>query len=98
MLEILSFNHRERALPPSTEVSVLIFVEKKYNEAFRGVFLENRRESLTLNVVLVLESKVLYCLSVTPENNNSCSHRITQCAIRLRSQKFRSTVTETEKP
>ena len=33
---------------------------KKYNEAFRGVCLEKRRENLKLNVVLVLESKALY--------------------------------------
>ena len=29
MLEILSFNDRERTLPPSTEISVLTFVVKK---------------------------------------------------------------------
>ena len=40
MLEILSFSNRDRALPPSTEISVLTLNcgEKKYNEAFRGVY------------------------------------------------------------
>ena len=36
---ILSFSDRGRALkPPSKEISVLTLVEKKYNEAFRGVY------------------------------------------------------------
>ena len=40
MLGILSFSDRDRALPPSMELSELTFVlKKKYNEAFRGVFL-----------------------------------------------------------
>ena len=39
MLGILSFSGREKALPPSKEMSVLTFVvKKKYNEAFRGVY------------------------------------------------------------
>ena len=38
MLGILSFNDRERVLkPPSTEISVLTLVVKKYNKVFRGV-------------------------------------------------------------
>ena len=47
MLEILSFSDQERALPPSTEISihVLIFVLKKVLRSFPGgLFLENRCE------------------------------------------------------
>ena len=41
MLRILSLSDRERASPPSTEISVLTFVvKKKYNDAFRGVFFQ----------------------------------------------------------
>ena len=37
MLGILSFSNRERALPPSMEISELTFVvKKKYKEAFWG--------------------------------------------------------------
>ena len=43
MLGISSFSDRERALPPSTEISVLIFVVKKVQRSFPGcLFLENR--------------------------------------------------------
>ena len=39
MLGILSLSDRERTLkPPSTEISVLTLVVKKYKEAFRGVY------------------------------------------------------------
>ena len=39
MLGILSFGDRQRALkPPSTEISVLTLVVKKYKDAFRGVY------------------------------------------------------------
>ena len=53
---VLSFSDREMALPPSTEINELIFVvnKLKYNNAFRVSFLENRRENLKLNVVLVV--------------------------------------------
>ena len=40
-LGILSFSARERASPPSKEIRVLTLPfggEKKYNEAFRGVY------------------------------------------------------------
>ena len=62
---VLSFSDRERALPPSTEINELIFVVNKLKckNAFRVSFLENRRENLKLNVVLVvvlvLESNAL---------------------------------------
>ena len=39
MLGILSFSDRGRALkPPSTEISALTLVVKKYSEAFRGFY------------------------------------------------------------
>ena len=58
MLEILPFSDRERASPPSTEISVLTLMVKKVKCSFP----ENRRESLKLNVinVLGLESKAVY--------------------------------------
>ena len=66
MLEILSFGDWGRALPPSTEISILTFVtNKKYKEAFclGYLFLQDRRENLksdvVLIVILVLESKAL---------------------------------------
>ena len=37
MLEILSFSDRERALPPSTEISELTFVVKKSTMKLYGV-------------------------------------------------------------
>ena len=37
MLEILSFSDRERALPPSTEISVLTFMVKKGTKMLSGV-------------------------------------------------------------
>ena len=37
MLEILSFSDRERALPPSTEISVQTFMVKKRTKMFSGV-------------------------------------------------------------
>ena len=46
MLEtVLSFSDLERALPPTTEISELIFVvnKLKYNNAFRVSILQNRR-------------------------------------------------------
>ena len=60
MLEILSID-RERALPPSTEISELTFVMKKLQyDGFPGCYvLENKREIFKLNVVLVIESKAL---------------------------------------
>ena len=66
MLGIL-FSDRERTLPPSTEIFVLTFVVKKVPWCFPGcLFLENRRDNLTWNVVfvvvIVLESKALYYL------------------------------------
>ena len=44
MNRLLSFSDREMALPPSTEISELIFVvsKLKYNNAFRVSLLENR--------------------------------------------------------
>ena len=39
MLGILSFSDRERALPSSTEISILtLVVKKKHNEVFQGVY------------------------------------------------------------
>ena len=59
MLEILSFSDRERALPPSTEISVLTFVVKKSTICFSGcLFLENKKVNLKLNVVR--EFRALY--------------------------------------
>ena len=60
-LEILSFSGRERALRLSMEISELTFVVKKSTMKLCGVsiFTKNRQENLTLNVVLVLESKAL---------------------------------------
>lgn len=66
MLGSLSFSGRERALPPSKEISVLTFVVKNVQWSFPGcLFLENcRRRNLKLNVllvvVLVLQFKALY--------------------------------------
>ena len=42
----LSFSDRERALPPTKEISELIFVvnKLKYNNAFRVSILQNRRK------------------------------------------------------
>ena len=66
MLGILSFSGRERALPPSKEISILTFVVKNVQWSFPVcLFLENyRRENLKLNVFLVvvpvLEFKALY--------------------------------------
>ena len=37
MLEILSFGDRERALPPSTEISVQTFMVKKRTKMLSGV-------------------------------------------------------------
>ena len=37
MLEILSFSDRERALPPSTEISVQTFMVKKRTKMLSGV-------------------------------------------------------------
>ena len=55
MLGILSFSDRERALPPSKEISELTFVLKKVQWSFPVcLFLESRRENLKLNVVLVV--------------------------------------------
>ena len=57
MLEILSFGDRERALPPSTEISVLTFMVKKVQWCFPGcLFLENRKVNLKLNVVRVFRA------------------------------------------
>ena len=40
MLGILSFRDQVRALPPSTEISVLtLVVKKRYNKAFWGVYI-----------------------------------------------------------
>ena len=65
MLEILSFSDRERASPPSTEITVLTLVVKiSTMKLFRVYILKKRRQNLKLNVilevVLVLESKALY--------------------------------------
>ena len=61
MLGILSFSDRERALPPSTEISELTFAVKNSPGC---LFLDNKRENLKLNFVLVaalvIESKALY--------------------------------------
>ena len=55
MLGILSLSDRKRALPPSTEISVLTLVVKKSTKKVSGVYiLKNRRENLKLNVVLVV--------------------------------------------
>ena len=55
MLGILSLSDRERASPPSTEISVLTLVAKKSTKKISGVYiLKNRRENLKLNVVLVV--------------------------------------------
>ena len=60
MLGILSFSDRERASPPSTEISVLTLVVKKSTMKLSGVsILKNRRENLKLNIVPVLESYAL---------------------------------------
>ena len=57
MLEILLFNDRERAQPPSMEISVLTLVVKKSTMKLSVIsVLENRRECLKFNVALVLES------------------------------------------
>ena len=57
MLGILSFSDRERASPPSTEISALTLVVKKSKMKLSGVsILKNRRENLKLNIVSVLES------------------------------------------
>ena len=62
---VLSFSDRERALTPSTEISELIVVmnKLKYNNAFQVSFLENRRENLKFNVVLVVpgEQRLHFC-------------------------------------
>ena len=44
MLGILSFSDRERASPPSTEISVLTLHggEEKYHEVFRGVYFKEQ--------------------------------------------------------
>ena len=48
MLEVLSFCDRERALLPSINITVLTFLVKKENEAFRGVyFLRVRKKTLS---------------------------------------------------
>ena len=65
MLEILSFSDRERASPPSTEITVLTLVVKiSTMKLLRVYILKKRRQNLKLNVilevVLVLESKALY--------------------------------------
>ena len=63
MLRILSFSDRERASPPSTEISVLTLVVKKCAMKFSGVsILKNRRENLKSNIVPVLEYYALYSL------------------------------------
>ena len=55
MLGILSFSERERASPPSTEISVLTLVVKKSTKNLSGVcVLQHRRENLKLNVVFVV--------------------------------------------
>ena len=57
MLGILSVSDWERALPPSTEITELTFVVKKVlTMMLSGVvyFLENRRENLKFNVVLIV--------------------------------------------
>ena len=56
MNRLLLFSDREMALPPSKEISELIFVvnKLKYNNAFRVSLLKNRRENLKFNVVLVV--------------------------------------------
>ena len=57
MLGILSFSDWERALPPSTEITELTFVMKEVLTMMLsgGVyFLENRRENLKFNVVLIV--------------------------------------------
>ena len=48
MLAILSFSDRERASPPSTEISVLPLVEKKYKEAFRGIYFKEQARTLKI--------------------------------------------------
>ena len=48
-LGISSFSDRERALkPPSTEISELTLVVKKYNEAFRGVCFREQARKLKI--------------------------------------------------
>ena len=64
MLQIFSFSDLERAQPPSMEISVLTLVVKNSTKKISGVsILENRRENVKLNavlvVVLVFESKAL---------------------------------------
>ena len=48
MLGILSFSDRERASPPSTEISVLTLVVKKYKEAFRGIHFKEQARKLKI--------------------------------------------------
>ena len=49
MLGILSFSDRERALkPPSTEISALTLVVKKYNKVFRGVCFREQARKLKI--------------------------------------------------
>ena len=63
MLKISSFSARERVLPPLTEISMLIFWLKHYNEAFRAVCFKRIGETtLNFNVFLVLKSKALWQL------------------------------------
>ena len=64
MLQIFSFSDLERAQPPSMKISVLTLVVKNSTKKISGVsILENRRENVKLNavlvVVLVFESKAL---------------------------------------
>ena len=77
MLQIFSFSDLERAQPPSMEISVLTLVVKKAQWSFPGcLLLENRRENLKLNVVLVFESKALLFTLTEKEKNKPPHHHV----------------------
>ena len=49
MLGILSFSERERASPPSTEISALtLVVKKKYKDAFRDMCFKEQARKLKI--------------------------------------------------
>ena len=96
MLQIFSFSDLERAQPPSMEISVLTLVVKNSTKKISGVsILENRRENVKLNavlvVVLVFESKaLLFTLTVL----TSISVEISRKVARARKRKIhRPTIT-----
>ena len=99
MLQIFSFSDLERAQPPSMEISVLTLVVKNSTKKISGVsILENRRENVKLNavlvVVLVFESKALKALLFTLTVLTSISVEISRKVARARKRKInRPTIT-----